>query len=335
MRRVRQYILGMFIFVLSAVCFMPGNTINAASIYTCGPNATWSISEDGTLTISGTGVVRLSPWMAYADKITSIVIKEGITTIVEDEDVNTNEYYDYFNLKNVTSLTIPSTLKEVPFRVFSDCSIQKVQFTGKPKTLPAFIFYDCKQLKTIELPDSITTIKRSAFNGCSTLTNVKLPKNLKVIEEGAFFKCNNLKQLTLPKSCTKLGTDAFAYNKTNIRCTIGKGIYRITKDNDTVHKVSFVKPVKTTYTSFTIPATVKIAGRTFKVTSIASNAFLNNKKLKNLTMKSTTLTSIGKDAFKNIYAKAKIYVPKKKVSAYKKLITSTTGYKKTMKIVGK
>lgn len=37
--------------------------------------------------------------------------------------------------------------------------------------------------------------------------------------------------------------------------------------------------------------------------------------------KSKSITSIGKYAFKNISSKAKIYVPKKKYSSYKRLLS--------------
>ena len=50
------------------------------------------------------------------------------------------------------------------------------------------------------------------------------------------------------------------------------------------------------------------------------------------TIKSTVLKSVGKNALKNIYKKATIKCPKKRLSAYKKLFKSNTGYKNTMKI---
>ena len=104
-----------------------------------------------------------------------------------------------------------------------------------------------------------------------------------------------------------------------------------------------------------IPATVKVKGVSYKVTSIAKNAFKNNKKLKkvtiganitsiganafsgckvlkNVVVKSTKLKTIGKNAFKGIQKKAVIKVPAKKLKAYKKLFGSKAGIKKTMKI---
>ncbi|MBO5487744.1 MAG: leucine-rich repeat protein, partial [Eubacterium sp.] len=93
-----------------------------------------------------------------------------------------------------------------------------------------------------------------------------------------------------------------------------------------------------------IPNTVKINGKTYKVTSISNNvfkgckklkevtigtnvkkigkkAFYNCKKLKKIIIKTTKLNSsnVGSNAFKGLSSKTIIKVPKKKLKAYKKL----------------
>ena len=108
--------------------------------------------------------------------------------------------------------------------------------------------------------------------------------------------------------------------------------------------------------SVTIPATVKINNVTYKVTSIAANAFKNNKKLKkvvigknitkigkkafygcsklkNITVKTTKLTkkNVGSQAFKGIHKKAAFKVPKKKISSYRKIFRAR-GAAKTIKV---
>lgn len=67
------------------------------------------------------------------------------------------------------------------------------------------------------------------------------------------------------------------------------------------------------------------------VTQIGKSAFSGDKKLKKIQVKTTKLKKIGKNAFKNIHAKAIIKVPKKKVKAYKKLFKNK-GQKKTVVI---
>lgn len=85
--------------------------------------------------------------------------------------------------------------------------------------------------------------------------------------------------------------------------------------------------------SVTIPKTVTIQGVNYKVVKINSKAFYKKSKIRKVTIQSTYLTSIGKDAFKGINKKAVFKVPKNKYRAYKKMLTSKTGFvKKTMKL---
>lgn len=106
----------------------------------------------------------------------------------------------------------------------------------------------------------------------------------------------------------------------------------------------------------TIPDTVTIDKVTYKVTSIAANAFKNNKKLKKvvigknvtkigkkafygcsklkkITVKTTKLTkkNVGRQAFKGIHKKAAFKVPKKKISSYRKVFRAR-GAAKTTKV---
>ena len=135
------------------------------------------------------------------------------------------------------------------------------------------------------------------------------------------------------------------------------GKYRVTKVNKTgtTGTVAFIKPIKKTKTAVNIPATITIDKCKFKVTVIEKNAFANNKKLKKvvigknitkikanafkgcknlskITIRTTALTkkSIGKNAFKGIYAKATIQVPKKKLARYKKWLKAVGVGKKVI-----
>ena len=60
--------------------------------------------------------------------------------------------------------------------------------------------------------------------------------------------------------------------------------------------MTVTKPGRKTYTSVTIPATVKINGYSFKVTAIGSKAFYKNKKLKKVTV-GNYVAKIGASAF--------------------------------------
>ncbi len=109
--------------------------------------------------------------------------------------------------------------------------------------------------------------------------------------------------------------------------------------------VTFSKMINAEATSVTIPDSVTVGGKKYKVTKIAANAFLNQKKLKKITIgrniktigkkafygcknlkKISILTTklkkktVGKQAFAKIHKKAVVTVPKKRKSAYQKLL---------------
>ena len=124
------------------------------------------------------------------------------------------------------------------------------------------------------------------------------------------------------------------------KVTSGNAVYTVTNAST----VAYTKPLSKV-TSVTIPATVNIQGSNYTVTSITAKAFsgssslkklvipktiksigkkafYNCKKLKTITIKSTSLTTknVGSKAFSKLNAKAVVKVPKKKLSAYKSLL---------------
>ena len=100
---------------------------------------------------------------------------------------------------------------------------------------------------------------------------------------------------------TNIAANAFSGCKKLKSVTIGKNV--ITIGNNAFKKCTSLKKV-------IIPA---------RVTTIGKNAFAGCKKLKNVIVKTKVLKKIGKNAFKGINKAAKIKVPKKKLTAYKKL----------------
>ena len=121
--------------------------------------------------------------------------------------------------------------------------------------------------------------------------------------------------------------------------------YKVTCADGKTFTVAYLKPKKGVKGTVNIPDSVTVNQVTYKVTEIAANAFKNQKKirkvvvpsgvsrigkkafygcknLKNITVKTTKLTKkrVGSKAFSGIHAKAVIKVPKKKLSAYRKML---------------
>ncbi len=121
--------------------------------------------------------------------------------------------------------------------------------------------------------------------------------------------------------------------------TINKGIYTCQPDLT----ASYTKCIAKTHFSVTVPATVKVKGKTYEVTSLDSGCMQKNKKivsvsigkyvtaigddafrgcsrLKKVKIKSIAVESIGEDAFSGLPSDAVIYVPRSCLSDYRTMI---------------
>lgn len=179
-------LLGILLALAMVCCLLPA-AASAAEVGSgaCGENVTWVLTEDGTLTISGTGPMKdysdwsipnFAPW--YGEKVLRIVIEEGVTYI----GVSAFNY-----CIDATSVTIPDTVTKIGHGAFQSC----------------------KSLTDVTLPDGIHYIEASTFSQCHSLTGVTLPESVKKIERMAFVFCKALTSITIPKNVISLGTWAF------------------------------------------------------------------------------------------------------------------------------
>ena len=146
-----------------------------------------------------------------------------------------------------------------------------------------------------------------AFYNCSNLTSITISNSLTCIGDAAFYGCSSLENITIPDSVTSIGDDAFQ-NCTNLVYTEYKnGCYL---GNDTNKYLVLVITKDTTATSFVVHEATKIIyADTFRdysnltsitignsVTSIGSYAFARCSNLTSI-MIPDSVTTIGKSAF--------------------------------------
>ena len=72
-----------------------------------------------------------------------------------------------------------------------------------------YAFGSCKNLTSVTIPDSVTSIGDHAFNGCTSLTNITIPNSVTSIGNYSFSGCTNLINITIPDSVTSIGDNAF------------------------------------------------------------------------------------------------------------------------------
>ena len=114
------------------------------------------------------------------------------------------------NLHGHISVTIPSNVKEIGTRAFSDCTdLISVTIPGNCKTIGQYAFLDCTSLKSVNIQEGVRNIGYCSFDGCSALTSVSLPQSLESIEWGAFYDCRSLREIAIPDGVTYIPASAF------------------------------------------------------------------------------------------------------------------------------
>ena len=121
------------IFLLISLCMIAFNAIHG--------DITWALSDDGTLSISGTGDMNDTPWCSQKDKIKRVVIENGVTSIGA---------MAFYNCSVLTSVTIPNSVTSI----------------GE------YAFYGCSSLTSISFPKSVTSIGIYVLYGCSKMTEI-------------------------------------------------------------------------------------------------------------------------------------------------------------------
>ena len=204
-----------------------------------GDNVKWKYAG-GTLTITGKGKMddwnppedkyipyfnKVVPWIDYIDKITKVVIGEGVTYIGSNAFAETK----------ITSVTLPSSIKKLANEAFAHCS----------------------NLKSVKLNEGLEEINYNVFTE-TALTQLTIPSSVAKIDYSLFdeigtanlrFAGSNSKFSTKDGFVFKDGGKTLAYSPRNKSgtCKVPTGVIKI--DSNAFRKTMWDK--------ITLPAGLK------------------------------------------------------------------------------
>ncbi len=122
-------------------------------------------------------------------------------------------------------LFVPGTVTNLASRGFWDNRVlTNVVFGAGTKGIPWGSFDYCTALRTVVLPEGLTSIGSIAFRGCTALETVEFPSTLEGIGERAFQDCRGISEAVLPAAVVSLGTNVFQNCTRLTNAVVGNGM---------------------------------------------------------------------------------------------------------------
>ena len=133
---------------------------------------------------------RNNPQNGYSG---DIVIPMFVSYEGEEFKVTKIKSSTFSNNWNVTSVSIPETVKTIESSAFYVClNMTQLQIADGLETIGDNAFYNCNGLSMVTIPNTVKTIGREAFYACYGLKTVVLGSGVSKIGYHAFQNCNKL-----------------------------------------------------------------------------------------------------------------------------------------------
>ena len=191
---------------------------------------------------SGTNATVTYATTSYNSYSGDISIPASVTYSGTNYNVTEIGYRAFYNCRNLTSITIPSSVKTINHYAFYNCSSLSSANIANGVTTIGDAAFARSGITSLSIPKSVTGIYSSAFNYCSNLAsitvasnnsyydsrnscnaiimkstnylilgckNTVIPNSVTRIENGAFYGCNSLSYIAIPNSVSEIGQRAF------------------------------------------------------------------------------------------------------------------------------
>lgn len=289
-----KVVIGSRVVGLKSYCFYYGTSISTITI----PNNLLTISSYAL------GYCRSLKHLNIPSSVTSLGSNSlrscvNLNTISLPIEITTLDVNVFNHCNTLESVIIPN-VTSIPNYAFSSCDnlsqvilgknvitigdyafeytkyLHKLDLCDKINTIGQYAFRG-SSIKSLIIPEGVTTINQYTFNGASSLTKIILPSSLTKISTYAFSGCNSLLEIIIPNSVTTIETYAFNECESLTKVVLPNTL-------KTINSYVFHKCIG--LVDIVIPDSV---------TSIGSYAFYNCSSLKQLNIPDS-VTSIGSHA---------------------------------------
>lgn len=144
-----------------------------------------------------------------------------------------------FYRSHVIHIKLTNNITSIGKGAFDQCrNLRSMTIPDTVTSIGNYAFYICDNLTSITIPDSVNSIGSHAFDGCKKLTSVTIGNGVKSIGDYAFVGCEKLTTITIPNSVKSIGDRAFwiCHNLT-INCEAWSTAYFYARNNDIPYKL--------------------------------------------------------------------------------------------------
>ena len=170
---------------------------------TCGDDLTWKLSNNGTLTIAGVGMMTDPDVLAPLHlRVKKLVVKDGVTSISASA---------FNTCQHLTSVKLPDSVAYIGNQAFKFCvELSSITLPSSTKSVRIETFCRCSKLASVTLPYGVMMIESRAFANCTALKSIQFPVSLSQIGAWAFSNCEKLSSVKIPESVTSISNGAFS-----------------------------------------------------------------------------------------------------------------------------
>ena len=256
-------------------------------------DCTWTLDDEGVLTISGNGKMQDFEWnpdLPWGQEISKVIIENGVTSIGD---------YSFYECTGMTSVTIPDSVMSIGAHAFFECTnLTSAKIPDSVTNIENSAFANCSGMKNVVIGNGITNINDFMFAGCYSLTNISIPDGVTSIGGCAFEECTALTNIIIPDSVTDIRD--YAFDDTAWLNSKPDGLVYAGK---VAYKYKGEMPENT---SIILKDGTK---------GIANRAFESNNNLTNVIIPDS-VTSIGRYAFSSCKSLVNITIPESVTSIY-------------------
>lgn len=158
--------------------------------------------------VDATGALSLT--QEGKDYIDKGPITIEIPATFDGEDVTTIKNRAFSGRKNITAITIPSSVHTIEEYAFSNTGITSIEIPNSVTTVGNGAFQSCSALRLVEIYSKNAQYGIQVFMKCTALDEVIFHSEMtSEISQSMFQSCGQLSSITIPKSVKKIGPAAF------------------------------------------------------------------------------------------------------------------------------